>query len=1162
MFGKRVFSSAAFAVIAVAVLSLLVGCGDGHHHRGIVTLSSAPWFRGVQTAAVAGPSAVHLAWDAAIDDRDSSGSIRYYVYAATTSGGQNFSKPLLRTSAGDTSVIITNRKYGSISAGTELFFVVRAVDTEGNIDTNQVEISLFPVLSANVVYVDDSAAGPGTGTLADPFTSIQAGVSAVQTAGGGVALVAEGTYNEKIRFTTTGTPAVAIIGGFPNFSTLAGASEQTILAARDVKANETIITGDGLSFSAPEGLIEVFNSQGPTAMTPTFIDGFTITESDDRSIRGEDVDLQVSGCKITDGSGSNTPNRAIDIDTTAANIYNNADFVGNEIDSHSYGIEFGGGSRSIRFGGNFIHDISSNAIESQTSLGGVLDSNSIVIPMGATTTLQFLNNEIVRNNGAIDLDFEPESTSPGSAGYLRITFLSNYIAFTRSGNAIEIDDIGFFGDTGSAVLTMTGNYIRGASSDLLEIDFMEGTTNNPVVDGPITIEITKNHFLHGDSDCIEISSLTVAPASTTKVVIDDNVFDHADSDIIGIDDQLITGAGAIDGGKIEIGINRNSILSGDDNVDIDVDVPPNGEITFHITDNDFRLNHEELIELDSDGFCATPVATSAISHRTIVISGNKGNSADDDGINLEVAPCGGTANVILAHNELSASEEEPFEIDIRANPIPGNGGTVNMVIFNNLLIDSDDESIDLDDYTAPDEETNILIAYNTMVGGFEDDANEIETGPNSITVMANNEIGMSGDDTDDGLDWHGKKEIPGYSVIRNNILAFTSGHGIDARQSSYPQIVNNTLNECGQYSTSTGGINSGGSTTYSQLYVANSIVYRSSGFDLDDNPLVRAIYSLIGDENPPTGFGNIWGDPIFTTYSDIRNFEEYFRLNPFSPAIDAGNPSAEFNDPDGTRNDMGAFGGPGAGQIGYLGGKPALPLMVLGIRPLCDLFAGYPLLATTSDVTLVFSKDVAASTVNANSIVFSSGGTAIAGTLTTSGKKVVFRPSTAFTAGSIVTVQVSKDLKDTEGNNIAFAWQRSFAVESTASTEVEPNDATSTAQALSATIFRVSGDVSAVTDEHDYYSFSANAGERLMATVFSQRGALSSGDLMLTLLDGNGTTILSRDAGSFGVVGSGDRFDPYIDYTFTTSGTFYLLIEEETGSGGPYDYELEGWVKP
>jgi hypothetical protein len=50
--------------------------------------------------------------------------------------------------------------------------------------------------------------------------------------------------------------------------------------------------------------------------------------------------------------------------------------------------------------------------------------------------------------------------------------------------------------------------------------------------------------------------------------------------------------------------------------------------------------------------------------------------------------------------------------------------------------------------------------------------------------------------------------------------------------------------------------------------------------------------------------GNIDADPLFLGNSD-------FHLQPGSPCIDAGNPDPQYNDNDGSRNDMGAYGGPG-----------------------------------------------------------------------------------------------------------------------------------------------------------------------------------------------------------------------------------------------------------
>jgi hypothetical protein len=49
--------------------------------------------------------------------------------------------------------------------------------------------------------------------------------------------------------------------------------------------------------------------------------------------------------------------------------------------------------------------------------------------------------------------------------------------------------------------------------------------------------------------------------------------------------------------------------------------------------------------------------------------------------------------------------------------------------------------------------------------------------------------------------------------------------------------------------------------------------------------------------------GNINLDPLFIGYDD-------YHLQSGSPCIDAGHPDPQYNDPDGTRNDMGAYGGP------------------------------------------------------------------------------------------------------------------------------------------------------------------------------------------------------------------------------------------------------------
>jgi len=58
-----------------------------------------------------------------------------------------------------------------------------------------------------------------------------------------------------------------------------------------------------------------------------------------------------------------------------------------------------------------------------------------------------------------------------------------------------------------------------------------------------------------------------------------------------------------------------------------------------------------------------------------------------------------------------------------------------------------------------------------------------------------------------------------------------------------------------------------------------------------------------------------WANPQYNFSEDpkFKNPEgNDFTLNPDSPSIDAGNPQPRYNDPDGSRNDQGAFGGPQA----------------------------------------------------------------------------------------------------------------------------------------------------------------------------------------------------------------------------------------------------------
>jgi chitodextrinase len=94
-----------------------------------------PAFAGARTATPLS-QAVRLTWDAATDQVTPAASLVYLVYQAAQSGAQDFTSPVLETTAGATEATVTG-----LGLDTEYFFVVRARDAAGNVDANTAEVS-------------------------------------------------------------------------------------------------------------------------------------------------------------------------------------------------------------------------------------------------------------------------------------------------------------------------------------------------------------------------------------------------------------------------------------------------------------------------------------------------------------------------------------------------------------------------------------------------------------------------------------------------------------------------------------------------------------------------------------------------------------------------------------------------------------------------------------------------------------------------------------------------------------------------------------------------------------------------------------------------------------------------------------------------------------
>lgn len=97
--------------------------------------SQAPSFTGLSTATASGLS-VALSWSAASDTVSQPAQISYLVYQATSAGAQGFAVPTYTTAPGATSYTA-----GGLAPNATYYFVVRAQDGAGNVDTNRIERS-------------------------------------------------------------------------------------------------------------------------------------------------------------------------------------------------------------------------------------------------------------------------------------------------------------------------------------------------------------------------------------------------------------------------------------------------------------------------------------------------------------------------------------------------------------------------------------------------------------------------------------------------------------------------------------------------------------------------------------------------------------------------------------------------------------------------------------------------------------------------------------------------------------------------------------------------------------------------------------------------------------------------------------------------------------
>ncbi|MDC0231057.1 LamG domain-containing protein [Aureispira] len=173
--------------------------------------------------------------------------------------------------------------------------------------------------------------------------------------------------------------------------------------------------------------------------------------------------------------------------------------------------------------------------------------------------------------------------------------------------------------------------------------------------------------------------------------------------------------------------------------------------------------------------------------------------------------------------------------------------------------------------------------------------------PVNVTILNSKINNNISDDNGGGIRFHDALGEIRYTEISNNIASNTgggSGGGISSGNCPLTIINSTFYNNSATANPNTNGILSNLSAT-----ILNSIIWENI-----DGSNYNITYSDIQGGGPAgaagvwPGTGNINLNPLF-----VNSSASDFHLQASSPCIDAGDPASSYNDPDNTRNDMGAY---------------------------------------------------------------------------------------------------------------------------------------------------------------------------------------------------------------------------------------------------------------
>jgi parallel beta-helix repeat protein len=318
--------------------------------------TTAPGFSGLSAATKISDDSIELSWADATDDRSDHTEINYLIFAAAASGAEDLGNPAFVSGPGRTSIVISG-----LAPGETYYFVARAVDRAGNIDSNTAEVVVSTYAAGTGLHVDVNSGSDvaACGSATAPCKTITMALQ--KTAGNEPIHVAKGLYSEATgeSFPLTMKSGNSLIGE----SFLVMVSSPLHISAHAMALMPVM----PVTFK-PAVLIESSTAADVlTASTGAHISGVNIhlksTAANCGAIKVTSA-VTVRYCAvygvgnygIWGGSGSNIQNNVVSGFGVAIQSSSGAVIEGNIVENSNYGIYVSG--RNNRVHHNIVLDIS------------------------------------------------------------------------------------------------------------------------------------------------------------------------------------------------------------------------------------------------------------------------------------------------------------------------------------------------------------------------------------------------------------------------------------------------------------------------------------------------------------------------------------------------------------------------------------------------------------------------------------------------------------------------------------------------------------------------------------------------------------------------------------------------------------------------------------